>query len=273
MPSQESPVKPAWQRWNDYGIGCLLEGGGKRGHFRQAEEAFKKLLTLGEKDAVPHGHLNLARVYIDEGRLDEAARQLDAAGRCDPPAPAWSRAWFTALVNSETATRKEHLDAAIAELEKLLDPAAQPKDRGFDFTQDYVVWNTLANRLFKRRQFEPAGSDARREILLRAVKAGGAGAGLDAEDVTAHDLLALAYGELGGPVAEVPAPPAASVDWVLGEAGRRDRREVAACRAGRRRAANLAAGLPLLPAPEAGDDARGDGEAAARRSTPRRTRR
>src|SRR5262249_23235487 len=32
-PPQESPVKPAWQRWNDYGIGCFLEGGpdGKKG--------------------------------------------------------------------------------------------------------------------------------------------------------------------------------------------------------------------------------------------------
>ena len=27
VPAQESPIKPAWQRWNDYGIGCLLEGG------------------------------------------------------------------------------------------------------------------------------------------------------------------------------------------------------------------------------------------------------
>src|SRR5262249_13152611 len=95
---QVSPIKPAWQRWNDYGIGCFLEGGGKRGHFKQAEEAFKKLLTLGEKDAVPQGHLNLARVYLDEGRLDEAAKELEAAGKCDPPAAAWSRAWFTALV-------------------------------------------------------------------------------------------------------------------------------------------------------------------------------
>src|SRR5204862_6539753 len=160
-PPQTSPVKPAWQRWNDYGIACFLEGGGKRGHFKQAEEAFKKLLVLGEKDAVPQGHLNLARVYLDEGRLDDAARQLEAAGRWDPPAAAWSRAWFTALVNSENATRKEHYDAVIAELRRLLDPAAQPRDRGFDFTKDYVVWNTLANRLFKRRQFEPAGSAGR----------------------------------------------------------------------------------------------------------------
>ena len=45
----------------------------------------------GERDAVPHAHLNLARVYIEEGRLDEAAVQLELSAKCDPPAPAWSR--------------------------------------------------------------------------------------------------------------------------------------------------------------------------------------
>src|SRR5207245_2575978 len=41
--SQPSPIKPEWQRWNDYGIGCLLEGGAglKKGELRQAEETFR----------------------------------------------------------------------------------------------------------------------------------------------------------------------------------------------------------------------------------------
>ena len=34
----------------------------RSGNLRQAEAAFRKLLTLGAKDAVWHGHLNLARV-------------------------------------------------------------------------------------------------------------------------------------------------------------------------------------------------------------------
>lgn len=197
-PSQVSPVKPGWQRWNDYGIAHLLEGGGKRGNFRQAEEAFRRLLTLGEKDAVGHGHLNLARVFVEEGRLDEAAEELKKAGECDPPAPPWSRAWFTSIVNSANATRREHLDAVIGDLGKLLDPAAQPKERKFDFTKDYVVWNALANRLHKRRLYEPADSDARREYLLKAAKAGETVLSLDAEDVEAHDLLMRVYAELAG---------------------------------------------------------------------------
>src|SRR5205085_2036455 len=62
VPQQESPIKPAWQRWNDYGIASYIEAGpgAKRGQTKQAEAAFKKLLTLDAKDAYPHAHLNLA---------------------------------------------------------------------------------------------------------------------------------------------------------------------------------------------------------------------
>ncbi|MDY3556666.1 multiheme c-type cytochrome [Gemmata sp. JC717] len=246
-PEQASPVKPAWQRWNDYGIACLLEGGGKRGHFKQAEAAFKTLTTLGG-DAVAQGHLNLARVYIEEGRFDEAARALDAAGKCDPPAAPWSRAWFTALVNNQNATRKEHFDAVITDVEKLLDPAAQPRDRGFDFTKDYVVWNTLANWLFKRRTSEEPGSEARRACLVRAIKAAERALALEAEDVAAHDLLALAYGELGG---ELTVQPAVTVTpaWALGEvAAATDPKQPAPRRVAA--GANVAAAVPQLPAPK-----------------------
>jgi len=248
VPPQASPIKPLWQRWNDYGIGCYLEGGGKRGHYKQAEAAFQKLLTLGDKAAVSHGHLNLGRVYIDEGRVDEAAKQLDAAGKCDPPAPAWSRAWFTAQVNTATATRKEHIDAVIADLEKLLDPATQPRERGFDFTKDYVVWNALAARLFNRRQFEPAGTDARRAFVLRAVKAAERVLELDAEDVAAHDLLALAYAELATNPLQAVNPTDVSPDWVLNHAGiAADPKRPAQNRI--ESSAQVAAALPLLAQP------------------------
>src|SRR5205823_2057025 len=56
VPEQASPIKPAWQRWNDYGIGLFLEGGAeaKKGEFRQAEQAFRKLLEGGDKEALGH---------------------------------------------------------------------------------------------------------------------------------------------------------------------------------------------------------------------------
>jgi tetratricopeptide (TPR) repeat protein len=244
---QESPIKPAWQRWNDYGIGSYLEGGGKRGNFKEAEAAFQKMLTLGAKDAVPHAHLNLGRVYLDEGRLDEAARQLDLSGKCDPPAPAWSRTWFTAQVNALNATRREDVLAAVTEMEKLLDPANQPRDRGFDFTKDYVVWNAVANLLYKSRP-EPPGSDPRRAQLVRAVRAAERVLDLEAEDFAAHDTLALAYGELASALPAADAPEKVSHDVLLAEVAiATDAKLPAARRA--EACAKLAGWLPKLANP------------------------
>ena len=48
VPEQKSPIAPPWQRWNDYGIACFLEGGpeGKSGgELGQAERAFQRLLA------------------------------------------------------------------------------------------------------------------------------------------------------------------------------------------------------------------------------------
>jgi hypothetical protein len=201
VPAQESPIQPAWQRWNDYGIANLLEGeaGTKKGNYRQAAEAFQKLLTLGAKDAVSHGHINLARVYIDEGRLTEASEHIRLAGQADPPAPWWTRAWLTGVVNSETAASNADLEAAIAELERIVDPANQPRERGFDFTRDYIILNLIANRYFKRAQGEDPGSDAQRRFLLKAVDYSERTLAIDPDDVEAHDLLKQCYAALAGP--------------------------------------------------------------------------
>ncbi len=246
---QTSPIKPAWQRWNDYGIGNLLEGGGKRGNFKQSEDAFRQLLTLGEKDAVPHGHLNLARTFIEEGRLDEAAKELEASGKCEVPAAWWSRLWFTAQVNAQNAGRTEDLLAVIADLEKLLDPKGQPADRGFDFTKDYVAWNMLANLQFKVRKAHPEGSAERRTATVKAIQSAERVIALDAEDVTAHDLLALAYGELAGNVPAVTTKSDPRADLMTKQAAvAADAREAAVAR--RQACDLLLADLPKLPAPK-----------------------
>ena len=62
---------PAWQRWNDYGIGLLLKG---KAELRQAEEAFAEVEKLDRYD----GPMNLARVLNTEGRLDEAVEALQS---------------------------------------------------------------------------------------------------------------------------------------------------------------------------------------------------
>src|SRR5262245_1092747 len=133
VPSQESPIKPAWQRWNDYGIGCFIEGEPlqpKKGNLKQAEAAFRKLTTLGVPDAKWHGHVNTARVLIAQGgpqRLAEAGRELNAAQDCNPPAPWWVLAWFKGLVYAQNAASREDLDTAISLFEKIVDPNNQPK--------------------------------------------------------------------------------------------------------------------------------------------------
>src|SRR5207302_6723672 len=102
-----SPI-PAWQRWNDYGIGCFLEGGpdgrggGERG---QAEAAFRRLLSAEfkqAKEAHAHAYVNLARVHLAYGgqeRLEQAIEALTLARQSDRPAPWWLVAWFSGLVN------------------------------------------------------------------------------------------------------------------------------------------------------------------------------
>jgi tetratricopeptide (TPR) repeat protein len=201
IPPQSSPVKPAWQRWNDYGIGCFLEGGAgaKRGELRQAEKAFHRLLAMPEKDAHAHGYLNVARVYFDEGRLQEAVHALGKAQATDPPAPWWTVAWFTGLVNAQNG----YLDEAIANFEKILDPKNQPAGRKFDFTRDYVVINELAATLFKRAQQEDDGTE-RARFLRRAAERYEQTLKVDPEDLDAHYGLAQCYsrlGELDGAVA------------------------------------------------------------------------
>jgi tetratricopeptide (TPR) repeat protein len=204
IPPQTSPIKPGWQRWNDYGIGCFLEGGAgsKKGELRQAEEAFRRLLALGDKDALAHAYLNSARVYFDEGRLREAVEALSKAQTTDPPAPWWTVAWFTGLVNAQNG----YLDEAISNFEKILDPHNQPVDRKFDFSRDYVVSNELGATLFKRAQQED-DPEERARFLRRAVERYERTLQIDPEDLDAHYGLAQCYARLGEMHANtLPAP-------------------------------------------------------------------
>jgi tetratricopeptide (TPR) repeat protein len=196
VPAQTSPIKPPWQRWNDYGIGCLLEGGvdAKKGELIQAEEAFQHLLTDPATAEEAHGHayVNLARVYNVDGRLDKAVEVLRKAVKADPPAPAWTVAWFNGLVNAQNG----YLDRAIADFESILDPKRQLHSRNLDFTKDYVVIDQLGKTLFDRAQQET--DDAERDrFLRRAVEQFERTLALDSEDLDAHYGLSQCYAQLG----------------------------------------------------------------------------
>ena len=185
----DSPI-PAWQRWNDYGIGLFREG---KAELRQAAEAFEEVHRLERYD----GKLNLARVLHREGRIDEAVEAVRAAAQfTDPPPPAWTLAWLSGLLNREQG----HLEAAERNLRGVLaEPTLEMRKRGFDFRRDYVVVNLLGQVLFDRaNQLPGQRNQAAREVLLReAVEQFERTIRIDAENVTAHHNLALLYGRLG----------------------------------------------------------------------------
>lgn len=185
---------PLWQRWNDYGIGLLRKGttGSTKGQLRQAEQAFLRVEELGR----PDGPLNLGRVYLQEGRLEDAVQALSRSARFDPPAPIWSVLWFTGLVNKQHGFLDEAIDnfQAIVEMD-----SEETRRRRFDFSRDYRLLNELGQTLLERSKQERGESGRqRRESLWREAQGLFERAlRIDPENLAAHYNLALLY-ELRG---------------------------------------------------------------------------
>jgi tetratricopeptide (TPR) repeat protein len=183
---------PAWERWNDYGIGLLRQG--RKGRLRQAAEAFQVVEDVRPGD----GALNLARVFYEEGRLDEAAEALRRAQSADPPAAPWTIAWYSALIEREFG----YLDASIANLEALAETRFESaRARGFDFSRDYRMLTELGRTLYERaRQTRGASRRAERTTLLaRAADRLEQALAVDPENAAAHHSLSLVYAELDRP--------------------------------------------------------------------------
>ncbi len=183
---------PAWERWNDYGIGLLLAGEAREGALRQAEAAFERVEELGR----PDGPLNLARVYLKEGRIADAAAALQRAAEHDPGFRPWTRAWLTALVDRENG----HLDQTIDTLEQLLATRfGEAVERGYDFSFDFRARNLLGRTLYERARMARGESRRaqRQQYLGRAREAFERVLELDPENLSAHFNLALVYAELG----------------------------------------------------------------------------
>jgi tetratricopeptide (TPR) repeat protein len=157
-----TPATPEWERWNDYGIGLLRKGGKSKGQLRQAEEAFLRVEELGR----PDGPLNLARVYLAQGTVeDKAVEALARAAAFDPPPPAWSLAYWSGLVDKQNGK----LDQAIESFRSIVEASSpELRERGFDFSKDYTLLNELGLALHERAKRE-RGDERRvlREQLLR----------------------------------------------------------------------------------------------------------
>ncbi|MEL7449638.1 MAG: multiheme c-type cytochrome [Pseudomonadota bacterium] len=181
-----APEIPEWQRWNDYGIGLLRKGG--TGELRQAEAAFARVEALGRAD----GAVNLARVFLREGRLDEAADALARASSFDPPAPPWTVAWLTGEVNRQNG----YLDEALENFTAVADTQfAEARDRGFDFSRDYRLLNTVATTLFDRAKLERGErrSERRADFLAQSADWYQRALVQDPENTTAHYGLSQVY--------------------------------------------------------------------------------
>jgi tetratricopeptide (TPR) repeat protein len=187
LPEQKERDIPAWQRWNDYGIGLFLEG---KAELKQAEHAFLQVEKLGRFD----GPLNAARVYVREGRNDEAVEAINrATGFQDPAPPAWVVEWLSGL-----ASRQEgNFEAARKSFSNIL--ATQLPKRKFDFSLDYEVINELGGTLFDlARQIRDESRKAERDQLLNeAVATFQKTLEIDSENVAAHYNLQLLYQQLG----------------------------------------------------------------------------
>jgi tetratricopeptide (TPR) repeat protein len=149
-------------RWNDWGIGLLLQG-----DLKGAQYAFRKVTEVDP--AYADGWLNVARALIQEGETDAAKPFLQRALGIDP---SLARAhFFQAMIQKADGD----YEGAVRSLHTVL--AKYPRDR--------VALNQAGRLLFLQRKYKEAV-----EMFHRCLA-------VDAEDLQAHYNLMLAYRGLG----------------------------------------------------------------------------
>ena len=247
-PGEAQPPRdiPEWQRWNDYGIGALLAP--QRRQLRQAEEAFTKVEALGQSV----GALNLARVYLEEGRLDEAAAALERARQHPEPPYPWSMAWFT----GQLLKQEGEFEAALERFRALVDTEFQDaRDRGFDFSRDYRLLDELGLTWMEiAKLYQASGQEDRHVAALgearswfeRALEG-------DPERASTHYNLAQLLVQLGE--AQAAARHAALHEKYRVDENARDR-AIAAARARYPAARAAADPVTIYDLQREGDDAR-----------------
>src|SRR5216684_1813885 len=151
-----------WQRWNDYGIGLLLQG-----DLKGAEAAFEKVTQIDSKN--PDGWVNIGRAAVQEGDMDRARSVLEKAIALKPEL-ARAHYFYARVLRSDG-----NYDGASDQLRQVI--VQYPRDR--------VVLNDYGRVLFLQRKY----SDAVK--VLNSVMA------IDPEDLQAHYNLMLCYKGLG----------------------------------------------------------------------------
>lgn len=149
-------------RWNDWGIGMLLQG-----DLKGAEYAFKKVMEANP--AYADGPLNVARALIQEGETEAAKPFILKALQLGPKLGRVH--FFLAMAQKADGD----YDKAIESLRFV--ESQYPRDR--------VVLNQLGRLLFLKREYKPAV-----QYLERVLQ-------VDPEDVQAHYTMMLALRGLG----------------------------------------------------------------------------
>ena len=154
--------KSVRERWNDYGIGLLLQG-----DLKGAEAAFEKV-TVMEPDYAD-GWVNVARARIQEGNMEGAEEVLRRALEKDP------------------ALAKTHFFLATAlkargQYDEALDHLRTAAER---YPRDRVVRNQIGRVLFLKRQYKEAITELQKVLEI------------DPEDLQAHYNLMLCWQGLG----------------------------------------------------------------------------
>jgi Tfp pilus assembly protein PilF len=163
-PTDWKPIveKKDRERWNDWGIGMLLQG-----DLKAAEYAFTRVTEAEPEYA--DGWLNVARALIQEGETDRAKPFLERALKID--ASLGRTHFFKAMVQKADGD----YDGALQSLRTVT--SKYPRDR--------VALNQLGRILFLKREYK------------QAIEALQATLQVDPEDVQAHYTLMLCYRGVG----------------------------------------------------------------------------
>ena len=166
-----SNKRPVWntivktgtrERWNDWGIGLLLQG-----DLKGAEYAFRR---AGEAEpSYADAWLNVARALIQEGETDAAKPFIERALQCNSTL---GRIYYFRALIDKTEGRYDDALASLRRVEELF-----PKDR--------VVLNQMARLYFLKREYGKAIKYCQRV------------GDIDPEDVQMHYTSMLCYRGLG----------------------------------------------------------------------------
>jgi tetratricopeptide (TPR) repeat protein len=154
--------KSVRERWNDYGIGLLLQG-----DLKGAEAAFLKVTEM--EPGYADGWVNVGRARLQEGNMTGAEAVLRRALEID----------------ADLAKTHFFLGTVLKSLGRYDESVEHLRTATRKYPRDRVVLNQLGRVLFLKREYTPA-VEAFQQVLA-----------IDPEDLQAHYNLMLSYRGLG----------------------------------------------------------------------------